>query len=81
MNQSDTANCSVCVHTLYTYLYFDHEDHVLLVVLDGLLEEGLHLLGELARVLMAQPTNVLALKTWCSLNGRGLSWFFGSVDF
>ena len=39
-----------------------HQDHVLLVVLDGFLEECFHLLWEFSRILMAQSANVLALK-------------------
>ena len=41
-----------------THLNLHHQRHVLLVILHGLLEQGLHLLGELARVLVAQSADV-----------------------
>ena len=41
-----------------THLNLHHKRHVLLVILHGLLEQGLHLLGELARVLVAQSADV-----------------------
>lgn len=47
----------------------DHQGHVLLVVLDGLLEKRLDLFGELTGVLVRQSTDVLALKNNKKENG------------
>lgn len=72
-NKLFTQEMSYLSPWLDLYLYLDHEDHVLLVVLDRLLEEGLHLLGELPGVLVTQPTNVFSSrkKIRLSLVSRG----------
>ncbi len=41
---------------------FQHEDHVLLVVLDGFLEQGFHFLGKFTRILVTESAYMFALK-------------------